>query len=70
MMLLSHSLRDLTTESESEMKRKVESLEKELDLSADLQGSSFLPFLPFLPHPDSSSTHSRPRQHVRRARRG
>ncbi|GAA5897736.1 hypothetical protein JCM8208_000245 [Rhodotorula glutinis] len=31
-------LRDLTAESEAELKRKVESMEKELDLSADLQG--------------------------------
>ncbi|GJN94727.1 hypothetical protein Rhopal_007818-T1 [Rhodotorula paludigena] len=30
-------LRDLTTETEAEHKRKIESLEKELDLSADLQ---------------------------------
>ncbi|GAA5828534.1 hypothetical protein JCM11251_000839 [Rhodosporidiobolus azoricus] len=30
-------LRDITTETETELKRKVESLEKELDLSADLQ---------------------------------
>ncbi|GAA5890444.1 hypothetical protein JCM6882_002923 [Rhodosporidiobolus microsporus] len=30
-------LRDLTTETETELKRRVESLEKELDLSADLQ---------------------------------
>ncbi|BGP20858.1 hypothetical protein JCM10213v2_009023 [Rhodosporidiobolus nylandii] len=30
-------LRDLTAETESESKRKIESLEKELDLSADLQ---------------------------------
>ncbi|GAA5884799.1 hypothetical protein JCM3774_006769 [Rhodotorula dairenensis] len=31
-------LRDLTSENEIEMKRKIESLEKEVDLSADLQG--------------------------------
>ncbi|BGP28114.1 hypothetical protein JCM10295v2_007101 [Rhodotorula toruloides] len=30
-------MRDLTSESEANMKRKIESLEKELDLSADLQ---------------------------------
>jgi len=32
-------LRDLTTESESESKKKIEALEKELDLSSDLQGT-------------------------------
>ncbi|GAA5970337.1 hypothetical protein JCM11641_001670 [Rhodosporidiobolus odoratus] len=31
-------MRDLTAETESESKRKIEALEKELDLSADLQG--------------------------------
>jgi dynactin 1 len=31
-------LRDLTTENELESKKKIEALEKELDLSSDLQG--------------------------------
>ncbi|KWU42651.1 hypothetical protein RHOSPDRAFT_20774 [Rhodotorula sp. JG-1b] len=31
-------LRDLTSENENEMKRKIENLEKEVDLTADLQG--------------------------------
>ena len=35
----SNRLRDLTTESESESKKKIEALEKELDLSSDLQGT-------------------------------
>jgi len=38
-MCLPYRLRDLTAESEAELKRKVESMEKELDLSADLQGA-------------------------------
>ena len=37
---LARRLRDLTSENENEMKRKIENLEKEVDLTADLQGAS------------------------------
>lgn len=45
-------LRDLTAESEAELKRKVESMEKELDLSADLQCAFTPPRLVNPRHPN------------------
>jgi hypothetical protein len=39
-MLPARRLRDLTSENENEMKRKIENLEKEVDLTTDLQGAS------------------------------
>lgn len=49
-------MRDLTTENELEAKKKIEALEKELDLSSDLQGIS----VTLSPHHSFSLTCSLP----------
>lgn len=54
-------LRDLSNENEQENKRRISDLEKELDLTADMQGT-----LPLFSYPRGRFSLTRPDSHIRR----